>query len=63
LPPWAAADPEKIPDFVLSRFEAGEKEIVENTISLAVEALGVILEGGLDLAISRYNKINPTPES
>jgi len=63
LPPWAAADPEKTPDFVLSRFEASEREIVENTISLAVEALRVILSEGLDMAISRYNKINPTPES
>lgn len=61
LPSWAAADGRKIPDFVLSRFEPAEGEIVEQMKSLAVEALEVSLNEGLELAISRYNRSNPTP--
>jgi PTH1 family peptidyl-tRNA hydrolase len=62
MPEWAATSREKIPDFVLSRFEPGEMENVEQMISLAVEAIEVILNEGLDLAISKYNRVNPTPE-
>ena len=61
LPARAIGDKEKIPDFVLSRFEPAEAETVEQMKSLAVEALEVILNEGLDLAISRYNRNNPTP--
>lgn len=62
LPEWAVADGEKIPDFVLSKFEPNEEDIVKAMISLAVEAMETVLVESLDLAISRYNKINPTPE-
>lgn len=61
LPSWAVADGGKIPDFVLSRFEPAEEETVEQVKSLAVEALEVSLNDGLELAISRYNRSSPTP--
>jgi len=63
LPDWAVVDGEKIPDFVLSRFEPAEVEMVEQIKSLAVEALEVSLNEGLEPAISRYNRNNPTPEN
>jgi PTH1 family peptidyl-tRNA hydrolase len=53
---------EKIPEYVLSRFQPNEIDIIENAVSHAVEALLLILKGNLDLAISRYNRINPTPK-
>jgi len=62
LPEWAIADGAKIPDFVLGCFQPGEIEIVDKMISLAVEAIETILIENLDLAISRYNTVNPTPE-
>jgi PTH1 family peptidyl-tRNA hydrolase len=62
LPEWAVEDGEKVPDFVLGRFEPDEVEIVEKMKSHAVEALETILNESLDLAISKYNKVNPTPE-
>jgi len=61
LPEWAVAAGKLIPDFVLSRFEPQEEEAVEEMISLAVEALEVVINEDLDQAISKYNKINPTP--
>ena len=62
LPDWAIMDREKTPDFVLSRFRPEEQETVTGMISRAVEALISILDDSLDLAISRYNSVNPTPE-
>ncbi len=62
LPPEIADDPETIPDFVLNRFEADEEEAVAEMISRAVEAVTLVIAGELDLAISRYNSPNPTPE-
>jgi PTH1 family peptidyl-tRNA hydrolase len=62
LPEWAVVDGAKIPEFVLGNFEPGELKIVKEMISLATEALEIILNDSLDLAISRYNKVNPTPE-
>lgn len=62
LPDWAVVDGAKIPDFVLGSFQPGEIEIVEEMVSLAVEAIETILNESLDLAISRYNTVNPTPE-
>jgi len=61
LPSWAAADGERIPNFVLSRFEPEEEETVEEIKSLAAEAIEVSLNDGLELAISKYNRSNPTP--
>ena len=60
LPEWAAADRRLIPDFVLGRFESQEIETVQQMISLAVEAIEVIITQNLDQAISKYNKTNPT---
>lgn len=62
LPESASADPDMITRFVLSVFRPEEAEIVDAMVSRAVEALEVILAGDLDLAISRYNRANPTPE-
>jgi PTH1 family peptidyl-tRNA hydrolase len=62
LPDWADADREKIPDFVLGRFEADDEEIVTRMLSLAVEAVAVTLRESLDMAISTCNRNNPTPD-
>jgi peptidyl-tRNA hydrolase, PTH1 family len=63
LPEWAVTDREKTPDFVLSPFRSEEQKIVNGMISRAVEALMSVLDDSLDLAISRYNSVNPTPEN
>ncbi len=62
LPPEYADDPENIPDFVLSRFRPNEEEAVAEMKSRAVEAVTLAIAGELDLAISRYNIPNPTPD-
>jgi PTH1 family peptidyl-tRNA hydrolase len=62
LPAEAIADREKTSEFVLSRFEPHEMDIVEQMKSQAVEAVKLALNKGLDPAISTYNRVNPTPE-
>lgn len=62
LPPDIANDPDAIPDFVLSRFEPDEEEQVAEMLLRAVEAVTLVIAGELDLAISRYNNPNPTPD-
>jgi len=62
LPAETAGHPERIPDFVLSRFRPDEDESVAEMISRAVEAVTLVIAGELDLAISRYNSPNPTPD-
>jgi PTH1 family peptidyl-tRNA hydrolase len=62
LPPDIAGNPENIPDFVLSRFRPDEEKIVAEMISRAVEAVALVINGGLDPAISRCNNPNPTPD-
>ena len=42
-------------DHVLSRFNRREREIVENAILTAADALDAILEDGLEAAMNRYN--------
>lgn len=63
LPESIQTDRSRIYDFVLEKFYPDEVKIVENMKSLAVEALLSILNNGLDLAISRYNRSSPTPEN
>jgi PTH1 family peptidyl-tRNA hydrolase len=63
LPDWAEADHDRLPEFVLGRFNPEEKTVVTDMLSLAVEATEVALKESLDLAISVYNKTNPTPGS
>lgn len=63
LPESIQTDRSRIYDFVLERFYPEEVKIVENMKSLAVEALLSILNNGLDLAISKYNRSSPTPEN
>lgn len=62
LPPDVAGDPDSITDFVLSRFRPDEEKVVAEMISRAVEAITLVINGELDLAISRYNSPNPTPD-
>lgn len=62
LPPEYADDPETIPEFVLSRFGPDEEEAVAHMLSRAVGAVTLVIAGELDLAISRYNSPNPTPD-
>jgi PTH1 family peptidyl-tRNA hydrolase len=61
LPGTCVGNREKIHEFVLNQFHSEEIDIKDKMISRAVEALQLILKGNLDLAISRYNKVNPTP--
>ena len=60
LPEDARADRDRIPDFVLDRFRADEEDIVDDMMIRAVEAVELVINDRLDLAISRYNA-NPTP--
>jgi PTH1 family peptidyl-tRNA hydrolase len=62
LPAEYAEDPETVPEFVLSRFQPDEEETVAEILSRAVEAVALVIAGELDLAISKYNSHNPTPE-
>jgi len=62
LPAWAVEGGEKIPEFVLGRFATSEREMVEEMLSRAVEAVETVINESLELAISIYNRINPTPE-
>jgi PTH1 family peptidyl-tRNA hydrolase len=62
LPEGYSGHPDKISDFVLSRFASDEMEIVDNLLDRSVAAVLEVIKNGLDMAISRYNTINPTPE-
>ncbi len=55
--PPAAVDPV---DFVLSRFKPDEKPQVERMLDRAVEAARAALSGGLDDAMTRYNRDDPS---
>ena len=59
----AAADPEAVMAFVLSRFAPDEEPIVAEMMERAVEAVLVTLSDGLDRAINVYNRANPAPEA
>lgn len=61
LPDEATLGENGVPDFVLSRFAPDEEETVAGMITRAVEALELVINNRLDLAISRYNRANPTP--
>jgi len=61
LPEAAAGNAGLISEFVLSRFEPEEEKIVATAISRAVEAVGFVINGDIDLAISKYNSFDPTP--
>ncbi len=63
LPEEAEKQSDRITDFVLSRFPQEEEKIVENMILRAVEAADFVLNNRLDMAISKYNSANPTPEN
>lgn len=62
LPEGYSGHPDKISDFVLSRFASDELEIVNKMLDRSVAAVLEVIKNGIDLAISRYNNINPTPE-
>jgi len=49
--------------FVLSRFSADEREIIDRTIQTAVDAIGCWLRDGVDLAMTRYNAKSGTDEN
>ncbi|MCP4566151.1 MAG: aminoacyl-tRNA hydrolase [FCB group bacterium] len=63
LPFEGSADRDRITDFVLSPFLPEENEVVDELISRAVEAIGLVINNCFDLAISKYNSANPTPEN
>lgn len=63
LPFEGPADRDRITDFVLSPFPAEENDVVDDLISRAVEAIGLVINNCFDLAISKYNSANPTPEN
>jgi len=50
-------------DYVLSRFSADEREIIDRTVQTAVEAICCWLRDGVDLAMTRYNAKNGDGEN
>ncbi|MDE2491858.1 MAG: aminoacyl-tRNA hydrolase [Elusimicrobia bacterium] len=42
-------------DFVLSRFKAGEEKDLDAALGLAEDAVRAVAEGGVDLAMNRFN--------
>ena len=48
--------------FVLSRFSADERDIIDKTVQTAVEAVLCWLRDGVDLAMTRYNMKNGSIE-
>ena len=44
--------------YVLSRFSADEREVVDQMIRTAVDAIGCWLRDGIDIAMTRYNAKN-----
>jgi PTH1 family peptidyl-tRNA hydrolase len=49
-------------DFVLERFGRGERPFFEKSLEAAGEALEMILDGGIDLAMTRFNRRRPATE-
>ncbi|MFZ9010782.1 MAG: aminoacyl-tRNA hydrolase [Anaerohalosphaeraceae bacterium] len=45
-------------DYVLSRFSAEERAIVDNAVQTAVDAICCWLRDGVDIAMTRYNAKN-----
>ncbi|MBI3592210.1 MAG: aminoacyl-tRNA hydrolase [Nitrospirae bacterium] len=45
-----------VEEYVLSNFRASEKMVIKDVIIKAVEAVSVILTGGIDKAMNRYNR-------
>ncbi|MFH1700843.1 MAG: aminoacyl-tRNA hydrolase [Candidatus Zixiibacteriota bacterium] len=62
LPEGYSGSPDKISDFVLSRFASDEIKVVNNLLNRSAMAVLEVIKNGLDLAISRYNNNNPTLE-
>jgi len=48
-------------DFVLAPFGRDERPALARSLEEAEEALGMILDGGLERAMSRFNRRNPVP--
>jgi len=49
---------DEVRDYVLSRFGPDEKSLVAEMVSMAADAVTVWIEGGIELAMNRYNKKN-----
>jgi PTH1 family peptidyl-tRNA hydrolase len=47
-------------DYVLSRFSADEREVIDKAVQTAVDAICCWLRDGVDLAMTRYNAKNGT---
>ncbi|MEE9442562.1 MAG: aminoacyl-tRNA hydrolase [candidate division Zixibacteria bacterium] len=62
LPEGYSGHPDKISDFVLSCFAPDEMEIVNTLLDRSVAAVLEVMKNDVNLAISRYNTNNPTPE-
>lgn len=45
-------------DYVLSRFSAEERQAIDKTVQMAVEAIFCWLDSGIDIAMTRYNAKN-----
>jgi len=45
----------EITDFVLEAFRSREKKLLDESLTRALEALDLVLEGRIDLAMNRYN--------
>jgi PTH1 family peptidyl-tRNA hydrolase len=49
--------------YVLSRFSADEREVIDRAVRTAADAIGCWLRDGIDLAMTRYNVKNGSAEA
>jgi PTH1 family peptidyl-tRNA hydrolase len=51
-----SANEGELVDHVLGRFKPGERPVIEEAVMLAVEAVSVWVQQGLDVSMNRYNQ-------
>lgn len=61
--PDKKASEQDIVDYVLGRFSSEDSSLVENTLPRAVQALESLFEEGIDIAMSRFNRLFTPPET
>ena len=61
--PEAAIKDASTVSYVLGRFSPGENQIVSQALQLVLEAVELSIKQGVELAMNRYNNLNPTNNS
>jgi PTH1 family peptidyl-tRNA hydrolase len=49
------AEPGELTDHVLGRFRPSERPVIEDALSLAIQAVSVWIQQGIDVCMNRYN--------